>query len=97
MSRLLDLATKLSKDNKVSVADLKYLEQITNKVELIWEKIEAEHNRHNDTIKSLNFELKNVRDTCKHDVTTYYGDPSGGSDSHTTCEICGDSVDKRKR
>lgn len=26
---------------------------------------------------------------CRHEVIEYYGDPSGGSDSHTTCLIYG--------
>lgn len=29
---------------------------------------------------------------CKHEVTKYHGDPSGGSDSHEECLICGDCV-----
>lgn len=29
---------------------------------------------------------------CNHDVTKSHGDPSGGSDSHEECLICGDIV-----
>jgi hypothetical protein len=26
---------------------------------------------------------------CPHYTTTFYGDPAGGSDSHTNCDWCG--------
>ncbi len=29
---------------------------------------------------------------CTHDVRKYHGDPSGGSDSHEECLICGDQI-----
>lgn len=29
---------------------------------------------------------------CKHEITRYHGDPSGGSDSHEECLICGDCI-----
>lgn len=29
---------------------------------------------------------------CKHEVRKYHGDPSGGSDSHEECLICGEML-----
>jgi hypothetical protein len=29
---------------------------------------------------------------CNHEITKYHGDPSGGSDSHEECLICGDCI-----
>ena len=38
------------------------------------------------------------RTSCKHEITRYHGDPSGGSDSHEECLICGDCIyEKRVR
>jgi hypothetical protein len=30
-----------------------------------------------------------TRNSCQHVLTTFYADPSGGSDSYTECDICG--------
>ena len=32
--------------------------------------------------------LEELHNDCPHWITTYYGDPSGGSDSYDFCEIC---------
>jgi len=31
---------------------------------------------------------------CDHPVSEHYGDPSGGSDSHSACLVCGETVSK---
>jgi hypothetical protein len=40
-----------------------------------------------EEIKKLEGEI-----LCGHEVTKYHGDPSGGSDSHEECLICGEIV-----
>lgn len=40
-----------------------------------------------EDIKKLEGEI-----LCGHEVTKYHGDPSGGSDSHEECLICGEIV-----
>ena len=37
-------------------------------------------------------EISKWQKLCHHQVTHYQGDPSGGSDSETICEICGVSL-----
>ena len=39
-------------------------------------------------------QIKALRDSCScdHRYTEYHGDPSGGSDSHETCLVCGEIV-----
>ena len=39
-----------------------------------------------EEIKKLEAEI-----LCGHEVTKYHGDPSGGSDSHEECLICGET------
>jgi predicted nicotinamide N-methyase len=33
-----------------------------------------------------------AEEICKHEITKYHGDPSGGSDSSEQCLICGDWI-----
>jgi hypothetical protein len=40
-----------------------------------------------EDVKKLESEI-----LCGHEVTKYHGDPSGGSDSHEECLICGEIV-----
>ena len=40
-----------------------------------------------EEIKKLESEI-----LCGHEVTKHHGDPSGGSDSHEECLICGDCI-----
>lgn len=45
--------------------------------------------RHIDDWKAKIRDMKNkMYEDCGHPVTTYYGDASGGSDSHTCCDVC---------
>lgn len=52
--------------------------QITKEVDA-WERRREE----------LNAQLSKAQSECMHEVTTYYGDPAGGSDSWYECLICG--------
>lgn len=38
---------------------------------------------------SLDQKVVEIQFNCSHEVTKYHGDPAGGSDSFTVCEICG--------
>ena len=53
----------------------------TKKAELI--------KRHQAELADLDGSLNNLRSECGHPVTRFHPDPSGGSDSSTTCDICG--------
>lgn len=48
-----------------------------------------EIDRHKQAMAKFDEQLEDLQIECSHWETTYHGDPSGGSDSHTTCEICG--------
>ena len=56
-------------------------------------KLKEEYERENAVYDKV---IKNVQDSCGHYATTYHGDPSGGSDSHDTCDICGKIVGRRE-
>jgi len=40
----------------------------------------------------LDQEIVEIQFNCPHWLTKYHGDPAGGSDSWTQCEICGASI-----
>lgn len=88
MSRLLDLATKLSKDNKVDLKELALFESVISKIDEVKSKMTSEKASHQKKMATLKSELEKIQATCSHSVTKYTGDPSGGSDSQTICEIC---------
>lgn len=44
---------------------------------------------HRLVIASLDQKVVQIQFNCSHEVTKYHGDPAGGSDSFTVCEICG--------
>jgi hypothetical protein len=39
---------------------------------------------------AVNKEIAAIRNECGHLVSEYHADPAGGSDSFTTCLLCGD-------
>ena len=43
-------------------------------------------------LNDLERDRRSVRQDCSHALYTYYPDPSGNNDSHTTCDICGASI-----
>lgn len=48
----------------------------------------------NKVVKDLDLEAHQIQAKCKHEDTKHYGDPSGGSDSHTQCNTCGREVSR---
>jgi len=42
--------------------------------------------------RELGLILAEIRKACPHLETTYYGDPSGGNDSETVCNLCGAEI-----
>jgi len=48
--------------------------------------------RHEAAVNELRQRLAETQSACEHLETTYHPDASGGSDSSTTCDICGAEV-----
>lgn len=48
--------------------------------------LEKEYNKGKEFIEH---KLEQLRLSCKHQFTTFYPSPCGGSDSWTCCDICG--------
>lgn len=44
---------------------------------------------HAKIMTQLGAQRGEIQGGCLHYETTYYGDAAGGSDSHTSCDICG--------
>ncbi len=57
-----------------------------------WENNESL--RHKEELAAIGRERARIRKSCKHQTTQYHGDPAGGSDSWTECQICGASTDR---
>jgi len=43
-------------------------------------------------VSEVNKQVETIRSECPHWSSTHYSDPSGGSDSCTTCDICGTTL-----
>jgi hypothetical protein len=97
VSKLINIAKRLTMDDNVSLATLDSIEQLLGKVEEVCEELRRMKLRHHDEEKALRVKLRKIQDTCTHQVTTYHGDPSGGSDSSHTCDICQLSLDRSYR
>lgn len=44
---------------------------------------------YDEKLEECEQEIITIRKQCQHKITTYHNDPSGGSDSSTSCDICG--------
>ncbi len=53
------------------------------------ENVRAEERRRVTADQTLRSTLAEIQSKCPHLETTFYGDPAGGSDSHTSCDLCG--------
>ncbi len=56
----------------------------------------AEKLRHDAETARLRNLIAGVRAKCPHALTTFYPDPSGGSDSWRECDLCGADADAKK-
>jgi len=96
VSKLINIAKKLTKNDQVSLATLDKIESILTKVSICQDNITKAKIRHQKEMGELKLSLEKVQKTCGHEVNTYHGDPSGGSDSSHTCDICQLLLDRHK-
>lgn len=89
--------TKIIRDFKGDISDLGL--HIYNEIELE-KKLRGERTRiQNELIKAQNIydeakrknqsALRDLYEKCPHHETSWHGDPAGGSDSYTSCDLCG--------
>jgi hypothetical protein len=90
-----DVIRKIAVDGKVDVELLAKIQNIECRLRQITHQENIEWRRHMDATAALDTERRSIQATCGHKATTYCADASGGSDSSTTCDICG--ADLRKR
>ena len=55
-------------------------------------EFDAENKRHDKACEEIKRRRREIRQTCDHPDTTRHGDPSGGSDFCTICNICDSEV-----
>jgi hypothetical protein len=65
------------------------IENLKEKIYLTHRKECDQKKKHQEIIANIIKERKELENTCPHYSKTYHGDPSGGRDSHETCDICG--------
>jgi|SRR5882672_8749399 len=77
----------------------KHLEKRLRQIEDICFSVENYHRRvrkagedYQKTLYELGKELKEIQGKCEHLDITFYPDAAGGSDSHSSCNICGAEV-----
>lgn len=71
-------------------AELKAIESIRRDINNAAADRLAEIQRHQREMALIDEGLTEARKRCKHWTRTHHPDPSGGSDSHYTCDICGE-------
>ena len=82
-------ADSVDSENEWIVAEMERLNGIELAVRQLNAKIETENKRHKDALAAIEHEKQKVFKSCDHLDSTYHGDPAGGSDSFTRCNICG--------
>jgi len=65
------------------------LESIETKIKRLRQDYRAAEEVYKRRREELKKQEKEIQNTCPHSETTYHGDPAGGSDSYSTCDICG--------
>lgn len=63
-----------------------YIRERLGRVDQERKKTESDYK---DDMERLALEEDEICNECPHYTSTYHSDPSGGNDSHTTCDICG--------
>jgi len=69
--------------------ELESIEQVLSNIRECQVARLDEEARHKEKLREIDGRLLAAQFKCNHYASTYYGDASGGSDSHTECDICG--------
>ena len=91
----IDLIKKLTvnrESSSVLIAELENCDRVIKQIDKIKAELSKEYTEHNKKIIALQKKLSEVESECHHPVTTYYSDPSGGSDSSTICDVCNKEI-----
>jgi len=91
----IDLIKKLKvgrENSTVLIAELEHCDKTIRNIDKIRTELSREYGEHNKKINELSKKLSDEQLQCSHPLTTYHGDPSGGSDSSTFCDICGKEI-----
>jgi hypothetical protein len=72
------------------------IEVIKRDLDVLAAKIIKLNKEYRASMNKLEEQVSKVQNGCKHWTTTYHGDPSGGSDSCDTCDICGKVFGRRE-
>lgn len=68
------------------------IDNIRSRISTVRAKREAAIDVYHAACKQFDQELTEIQFDCPHWLTRHMGDPAGGRDSCTQCEICGASV-----
>lgn len=89
ISRLVNEAVAEGKDPGEWVASIVKQEQdIKLRIRLSHNDLELAKTRYKEQADVLKKGIREIQELCPHLEFTYYGDPSGGNDSHYSCDWC---------
>lgn len=82
------ICRKYTNANDISQALILVTTIQKTKSSYIWKKQDLQ-NELIINLQKIDKDILELQNRCPHYSTTYYGDPSGGNDSYTCCDICG--------
>jgi hypothetical protein len=74
------------------IEKVKKVNSIQREINILNQSKREEKEKYMKAIGRIDFLIEQQRERCSHELTSYYGDPAGGSDSFTTCDICGKEI-----
>jgi hypothetical protein len=90
INRLVNEAIDEGKDPGQYVADIVQQEQnIKLKIGLRRNDLDVIQKEYNKKKTEIHRQIIEIRSTCPHLEFTFFNDPSGGNDSHHSCDWCG--------
>ena len=69
-----------------------FVESIRRERQLLQTETNAVYEASREKLANIEKQRQQMQKDCHHELTTYHADPSGGRDSHTSCDICGGEV-----
>ncbi len=72
--------------------EVKRIQSISDDIDYYNENINNIQKEMMSKIDAESVKIRNVKKTCKHELTKYYPDASGNNDSWTECSICGTTL-----
>lgn len=67
------------------------VQKVRMRLNIVYANMQDEIARHSEAMKAHRLNEQVVRADCPHWHRVYHGDPAGGSDSYSECDVCGET------